>query len=114
VFLAIAMLGLQLSAVGDSLGMIGVAAIVQVLITAAIAVLGVYPLLRGHDGALAAGGFVGFGLGAMPVGLAAMKRLALTYGDAPRAFLTITLAASLFTDTANALIVQTALTFFSR
>ena len=49
-----------------------------------------------------AAGFVGFGLGAMPVGLSAMKRLTLKYGDAPRAFLVITLAASLFTDTANA------------
>ena len=58
--------------------------------------------------------FVGFGLGAMPVGLAAMKRLVITYGDAPRAFLVITLAASLFTDTANALIVQSYLTWFGK
>jgi ESS family glutamate:Na+ symporter len=112
VFLAIAMLGLQLAAVGDAVGLIVVAAIAQVLITAAIAVVFVYPLLKGRDGAIGAAGFVGFGLGAMPVGLAAMKRLALTYGDAPRAFLTITLAASLFTDTANALIVQAFLTWF--
>jgi ESS family glutamate:Na+ symporter len=39
--------------------------------------------------------------------------LALTFGDAPRAVLVITLAASLFTDTANALIVQTILTWFA-
>jgi ESS family glutamate:Na+ symporter len=114
VFLAIAMLGLQLAAVGDSVALIVVAVLAQVLMTSAIGVLGVFPLLRGRDGAIAAGGFVGFGLGAMPVGLAAMKRLVLTYGDAPRAFLTVTLAASLFTDTANALIVQAALTLFGR
>jgi ESS family glutamate:Na+ symporter len=100
------MLGLQLAAVGDALGMIAAAAAAQVAITSAIAVLFVYPLLKGRDGAIGAAGFTGFGLGAMPVGLAAMKRLVLTYGDAPRAFLAITLAASLFTDTANALIVQ--------
>lgn len=114
VFLAIAMLGLQLAAVGDAVGLILVAAITQVLITAAIAVVFVYPLLKGRDGAIGAAGFVGFGLGAMPVGLAAMKRLALRYGDAPRAFLVITLAASLFTDTANGLIVQGFLTWFGR
>lgn len=114
VFLAIAMLGLQLAAVGDSMGMIFTAAAVQVLLASAIAVLAVYPLLKGHDGAVGAAGFVGFGLGAMPVGLAAMKRLALNYGDAPRAFLVITLAASLFTDTANALIVQSVLTLLAR
>jgi ESS family glutamate:Na+ symporter len=50
----------------------------------------------------------------MPVGLAAMKRLSLKYGDAPGAFLIITLAASLFTDTANALVVQWFLTWFAR
>jgi ESS family glutamate:Na+ symporter len=39
----------------------------------------------------------------MPVGLAVMRRLNLRYGDTPRAILAITLAASLFPDTANAL-----------
>lgn len=43
-----------------------------------------------------------------------MKRLALRYGDALCAFLVITLAAALFTDMANALIVQTLLTWFAR
>ena len=114
VFLAIAMLGLQLATVGDSLAMIAVAVLVQIALTATIAAALVYPLLKGRDGALGAAGFIGFGLGAMPVGLAAMKRLSLTYGAAPRAFLVITLAASLFTDTANALIVQMFLRVFSR
>jgi ESS family glutamate:Na+ symporter len=39
----------------------------------------------------------------MPVGLAVMRRLGLQFGDTPRALLAITLAASLFTDVANAL-----------
>jgi len=112
VFLAIAMLGLQLAAVGDSIGLIAAAAVAQVLLTTLLAVALVYPVLKGRDGALGAAGFVGFGLGAMPVGLSAMQRLALKYGDAPRAFLVITLAASLVTDTANALVVQSFLTWF--
>ena len=114
VFLAIAMLGLQLAAVGDSVGMIATAALAQVVLVSLLAALAVFPLLKGRDGAIGAAGFVGFGLGAMPVGLAAMRRLALKYGDAPRAFLVITLAASLFADTANALIVQGFLTWFGR
>jgi ESS family glutamate:Na+ symporter len=114
VFLAIAMLGLQLTAVGDSVGLIAAAVTAQVALTVLIAVVFVSPLLKGRDGAIGAAGFIGFGLGAMPVGLAAMKRLALKYGDAPRAFLIITLAASLFTDTANALIVQSFLTWFGK
>ena len=114
VFLAIAMLGLQLAAVGDSVGMIAVAALVQVVIVTLLAVLLLYPGMKGRDGAVGAAGFVGFGLGAMPVGLSAMKRLTLKYGDAPRAFLVITLAASLFTDTANALVVQSFLGWFGK
>ena len=86
VFLAIAMLGLQLAAVGDSVGLVAVAVLAQIVLTALIATLLVYPLLKGRDGAIGAAGFVGFGLGAMPVGLAAMKRLALKYGDAPGRF----------------------------
>ncbi len=108
------MLGLQLAAVGDSVGMIAAATLAQIVIAVLVATLFVYPLLKGRDGAIGAAGFVGFGLGAMPVGLAAMKRLVLHYGDAPRAFLVITLAASLFTDTANALIVQAFLTWFPK
>jgi ESS family glutamate:Na+ symporter len=114
VFLAIAMLGLKLAAVGDAVGMIAVAVVVQVVIVALLAVLLLYPGMKGRDGAIGAAGFVGFGLGAMPVGLSAMKRLALKYGDAPRAFLVITLAASLFTDTANALVVQSFLGWFGK
>src|SRR6185295_3797103 len=60
---------------------------------------------RGREGAAATGGFIGFSLGAMPVGLAVMRRLNARFGDTPRALLAITLAASLFTDTANALII---------
>jgi ESS family glutamate:Na+ symporter len=114
VFLAIAMIGLQLAAVGDAVAMIAVATVVQIVIVALLAVFLLYPGMKGRDGALGAAGFIGFGLGAMPVGLSAMKRLVLKYGDAPRAFLVITLAASLFTDTANALVVQAFLGWFGK
>ena len=57
---------------------------------------------RGTEGAAATGGFIGMSLGAMPVGLAVMRRLSLRFGDTPRALFAITLAASLFTDLANA------------
>jgi len=59
VFLAIAMLGLQLAAVGDSVSLIAVAVLAQVLLTVLIAALLVYPLLKGREGAIGAAGFVG-------------------------------------------------------
>lgn len=112
VFLAIAMMGIRVSTVGAEAGLIVVATLAQVALAVALAVLVVYPVARGRDGAVAAGGFIGVAIGAMPVSLAAMNRLMLTYGPAPRAFLAVSLAGALFTDTANALVVQTMLTWF--
>jgi ESS family glutamate:Na+ symporter len=108
IFLAIAMLSLDWLQLADKLPLLLTAAAAQVVATAFIGVAVVYTLMgRGHEGAAAAGGFVGFGLGAMPVGLAVMRRLNTRIGATPRALLAITLAASLFQDTANALILAT-------
>jgi len=112
VFLAIAMMGIRLSTVGAEAGLIVVATLLQVVLAVALAVLVVYPVARGRDGAVAAGGFIGVAIGAMPVSLAAMNRLMLTYGPAPRAFLAVSVAGALFTDAANALVVQAMLTWF--
>ena len=107
IFLAIAMLSLDWGALVAHLPMLLANAAAQVAVTAAIAVLILYPLFgRDREAAAAAGGFIGFGLGAMPVGLAVMQRINARFGDTPRALLAITLAASLFTDTANALVVN--------
>ena len=106
IFLAIAMLTLDWAELTARLPMLLAGAAVQVALTVAIAVLVVYTLFgRDRDAAAASGGFIGFSLGAMPVGLAVMRRLNTTFGETPRALLAITLAASLYTDTANALIL---------
>ena len=106
IFLAIAMLTLDWAELAAKLPMLLAGAAVQVTVTVLIAVLVVYTLFgRDRDAAAASGGFIGFSLGAMPVGLAVMRRLNTTFGETPRALLAITLAASLYTDTANALIL---------
>ena len=106
IFLAIAMLTLDWAELAAKLPMLLAGATVQATVTVLIAVLVVYTLFgRDRDAAAASGGFIGFSLGAMPVGLAVMRRLNTTFGETPRALLAITLAASLYTDTANALIL---------
>lgn len=111
IFLAIAMLSLDWAALAQKLPMLATGALAQATITVIVGVLVVYLLGgRDKDAAAATGGFIGFSLGAMPVGLAVMRRLNATVGDTPRALLAITLAASLFTDTANAV----AITLFFR
>ena len=103
-FLAIALLSLDWIALLDHLPMLLATGLAQVVGTVVIAVGIIYLLMgRDRDAATAAGGFIGFGLGAMPVGLAVMRGLNVRYGETPRAMLAITLAASLFPDTANAL-----------
>lgn len=106
IFLAIAMLSLDWVELVEKLPLLVAGAVLQACVTVAIAV-GVVYLASGRDreAAAASGGFIGFSLGAMPVGLAVMRRLSTTFGETPRALLAITLAASLYTDTANALII---------
>lgn len=105
-FLAISMIGLKLWELVDLVIPLLLAVLMQAVAVVAVALAIVYPLLGGgRQGAIACGGFIGLALGAMPVGLGVMKRLAATFGPAPRAFLCITLAAALFGDTANAVLI---------
>jgi len=118
-FLAMSLMSLDLAAVFRAAGLILSAVVLQCLVTALIAVTLVrYAAMRGaqgaqaaRDGAVAAGGFMGFGLGAMPVGLSVMQRITLQHGAAPRAFLVVTLAASLVQDLINAGVVQATLSW---
>jgi ESS family glutamate:Na+ symporter len=81
--------------------------VLQIIMTAAVAYFVLFRLLgRDYDAALTAGGFLGFGLSSMAVGMATMDKLAQRLGPSPKAFLLITLAGSFFVDLANAVIVQ--------
>jgi glutamate:Na+ symporter, ESS family len=113
-FLAMSLMSLDLLAVARAAGLILSALLLQCMVTTLIAVtlvrhaasLGVHGAQAAREGAVAAGGFMGFGLGAMPVGLSVMQRITLQHGAAPRAFLVVTLAASLVQDLINAGVVQ--------
>jgi ESS family glutamate:Na+ symporter len=107
-FLAMAMLSLKLWALLAFVGLLSAMLVTQIAIVVLAASLLVFPLMgRDRQAAVAAGGFIGFALGAMPVGLGTMSRLQESLGPAPRAFLVVTLAASLFTDAANAIGIGT-------
>ena len=121
-FLAMSLMSLDLGAVFRAAGLIVSAVLLQCLVTALIAVTlvrkaaahGASGAQAARDGAVAAGGFMGFGLGAMPVGLSVMQRITLQHGAAPRAFLVVTLAASLVQDLINAGAVQATLSWAAR
>jgi ESS family glutamate:Na+ symporter len=107
VFLAISLMSLQLWTIADAIPPLLTNVAAQVAVTTAVALLVLFPLLgRDYDAAVAAGGFLGFGLSSMPVAMATMEQVTSRFGPAPRAFLLITLAGSFFVDLANALIVK--------
>lgn len=108
-FLAIALLALDWSSLVGHLPMIFAATLAQIAMVLLVA-FGVVFLFDGRDrdAAAAGGAFTGFALGAMPVGMAVMRRLNARYGQTPRALLGITIAASLFQDTANAVLLTLA------
>jgi len=118
-FLAISLMSLDLMSVLDAAPLILSAVVLQCALTALIAVtlvrhaaaMGAQGAQATREGAVAAGGFMGFGLGAMPVGLTVMQRITEQHGAAPRAFLVVTLVASLVQDLINAGVVQTVLTW---
>ena len=106
-FLAMYLMSLKLWLIGAALGPLLINVIAQVVLTAAVAYLVLFRLLgRDYDAALTAGGFLGFGLSSMAVGMATMDKVAERLGPSPKAFLLITLAGSFFVDLANAFLVQ--------
>ena len=109
-FLAMYLMSLKLWSIGPAIGPLAVNITLQVVITVLIGFLVLFRLLgRDYDAALTVGGFIGFGLSSMAVGMATMDKVAQRLGPSPKAFLLITLAGSFFVDLANAFIVQVCL-----
>jgi ESS family glutamate:Na+ symporter len=109
VLLAIALISLDWSSLVAHLPMILSATVMQIGAAVLVGIAVVFLLDgRDRDAAAASGSFMGFALGAMPVGLAVMRRLNARHGETARALLGITIAASLFQDTANAVLMTIA------
>jgi len=110
-FLAMYLMSLKLWVIASALTPLMVNVVTQIIITSLVAYFVLFRLLgRDYDAALTVGGFIGFGLSSMAVGMATMDKLAQRLGPSPKAFLLITLAGSFFVDLANAFIVQLFLT----
>jgi len=106
-FLTLSLMSLQLWVVAPMLGPLMLNVALQVMISAFIGLIVLYRLLgRDYDAAVAAGGFVGFGLASMPVALATMDEVTSRHGPSPKAILVITLAGSFFVDLANATVAK--------
>jgi ESS family glutamate:Na+ symporter len=109
-FLVMFLISLKLWTLGAAVVPLAVNVALQVVVSTAVAIFVVFRWLgRDYDAAVTVGGFLGFGLSSMAVGMSSMDKVASRYGPSPKAFLLITLAGSFFVDLANAFIVQTIL-----
>jgi ESS family glutamate:Na+ symporter len=106
-FLVMYLMSLKLWTLGAAAVPLVVNVAAQVVVAAVIAYFVLFRWLgRDYDAALTLGGFLGFGLSSMTVGMASMDRIASRYGPSPKAFLLVTLAGSFFVDLANAFLVK--------
>ncbi|CAM2991883.1 sodium/glutamate symporter [Rariglobus hedericola] len=104
VFLAMAMMGLNLSELAGSAGPMLVILSVQVVFIACFTTWVTYRFMgRDYDAAVMAGGHCGFGLGATPNAVANMDALVRRYGGAPRAFVIVPTVGALLIDLTNSL-----------
>lgn len=104
VFLAVAMMSLNLIELANAAIPMLIVLSCQVLVMALFARYITYRFMgRDFDAAVIAGGHCGFGLGATPNAIANMKALAEAYGPAPRAFLVLPIVGAFLVDFVNAL-----------
>lgn len=105
-FLAMALMTLDLTRLANIAGPLLVMLAVQVMLVTAVCLWPVFQLLgRDYDAAVTTGGFFGFMLGTTANAMAVMRTLVERFGPAPRAFLVAPLVGAFFLDFANALII---------
>lgn len=103
VFLALAMMSLNLRELAGVAGGMLVILAAQAVVIAVYARLIAFRVMGGdYDAAVMASGLCGFGLGAMPTAVANMKAVAERYGHAPRAFLVVPITGTFLIDLVNA------------
>ncbi|MEO6034210.1 MAG: sodium/glutamate symporter, partial [Verrucomicrobiota bacterium] len=103
-FLAIAMMSLNLAELAHAAVPMLVILSVQVAIMAGFAWFITFRCMgRDFDAAVMAGGHCGFGLGATPNAVANMKSLVESFGPAPRAFLVVPIVGGFLIDFFNAM-----------
>jgi ESS family glutamate:Na+ symporter len=115
IFLAIAMMSLNLIDLANTAVPMLVILIVQIIVMGLFALFVTFPLLgRSFDAAVMVAGQCGFGLGATPNAVANMKTLVERFGPSPRAFLIVPIVGGFLIDFLNALNITIFLNLFKQ
>jgi ESS family glutamate:Na+ symporter len=113
IFLAVAMMSLNLVDLANTAGPMLVILFAQIIVMALFALFVTFPLMkRNYDAAIMTAGQVGFSLGATPNAVANMKALVDRFGPSPRAFLVVPIVGGFLIDFLNALNITVFLNLF--
>ncbi|SPL72347.1 Sodium/glutamate symport carrier protein [Acinetobacter stercoris] len=112
-YLAMALLSLQLWLLADLAGSLVIILLVQTLVLALYTAFVTFKMMGSdYDAAVLAAGHCGFGMGATPTAIANIQAITNTYGPSHKAFLIIPLCGAFFIDIINAVVIQTIIKFF--
>ena len=111
-YLAMALLSLQLWLLSDLAGPLVIILIVQTIVLALYTSFVTFKVMGSdYDAAVLAAGHCGFGMGATPTAIANIQAVTNTYGPSHKAFLIIPLCGAFFIDIINAVVIQTIIKF---
>ena len=106
-FLAMALLNLQLWQLTDLAGKVTIILLIQTVVMILYATYVTYVFMgRDYDATVLAAGHCGFGLGATPTAVANMQSITERFGPSHKAFLIVPLVGAFFVDIINALILS--------
>lgn len=112
-YLAMALLSLQLWLLADLAGPLLLILIAQTIVLALYTGFVTFRVMgKDYDAAVLVAGQCGFGMGATPTAIANIQAVTNMYGPSHKAFLIIPLCGAFFVDIINAFVIQTILKFF--
>ncbi|WP_216938216.1 sodium/glutamate symporter [Acinetobacter sp. BY484] len=112
-FLAMALMSLQLWLLADLAGALVIILIVQTLVLALYLYFVTFRVMgKSYDAAVLCAGQCGVNLGATPTAIANIQAVTNTYGPSHKAFLIIPLTGAFFVDIVNAVMIQFTLSIF--
>ena len=112
-FLAMALMSLQLWMLADLAGPLVIILIAQTILLALYLYFVTFRVMgSNYDAAVLCAGQCGVNLGATPTAIANIQAVTNTYGPSHRAFLVIPLTGAFFVDIVNAVVIQLSIGFF--
>lgn len=113
-YLAMALLSLQLWLLADLAGALVIILLVQTAVLILYTIFVTFNVMgKDYDAAVLAAGHCGFGMGATPTAIANIQAVTNRYGTSHKAFLIIPLCGAFFVDIINAVVIQTILRVFT-